>query len=109
MKIQEQTRTAASGYLALVVLPVLTLLFGWLFIRSAVVEAAIPAVLYMIGLMISLICYKGLFMVHPNQAKVLQLFGTYVGSRSMTAPATRSILRRWWCGESLIRRKPYSK
>jgi len=84
MKIQEQTRTTASGYLALVVLPLLTLLFGWLFIRSAVVEAVLPAVLYMIGLVITLICYKGFFMVHPNQAKVLQLFGSYVGSVRQT-------------------------
>ena len=84
MKIQEQTRTAASGYLALVILPVLTLLFGWLFIRSAVVEAALPAALYMLGLVITLICYKGFFMVHPNQARVLQLFGAYVGSVRQT-------------------------
>ena len=82
--IQEKTRTTASGYLALVVLPVLTLLFGWLFIRSAVVEAVLPAALYMMGLVITLVCYKGFFMVHPNQAKVLQLFGSYVGSVRQT-------------------------
>jgi regulator of protease activity HflC (stomatin/prohibitin superfamily) len=82
--IQEKTRTAASGYLALVVLPLLTLTFGWLFIRSAVAESAIAAVIYMIVLVITLICYKGFFMVHPNQAKVLQLFGSYVGSVRQT-------------------------
>jgi regulator of protease activity HflC (stomatin/prohibitin superfamily) len=27
-----------------------------------------------------MICFKGFFMVHPNQAKVLQQFGSYVGS-----------------------------
>jgi hypothetical protein len=36
--IKEQTRTASSGYLALVVLPALTLLFAWLFIRAAMVS-----------------------------------------------------------------------
>jgi len=82
--IQENTRTAASGYLALVVLPLLTLLLGWLFIRSATANQVVPAVLYMLGLVITLICYKGFFMVHPNQAKVLQLFGTYVGSVRQT-------------------------
>jgi len=82
--IQENTRTAASGYLALVVLPLITILFGWLFIRSAVAEHVVSAVLYMLALLITLICYKGFFMVHPNQAKVLQLFGTYVGSVRQT-------------------------
>ncbi len=84
MKIQEKTRTAASGYLALVVLPVLTLLLGWLFIRSAIAEALWPTVMYLLALLVTLICYKGFFMVHPNQAKVLQLFGTYVGSVRQT-------------------------
>jgi regulator of protease activity HflC (stomatin/prohibitin superfamily) len=82
--IQENTRTASSGYLALVVLPSLTLLLGWMFIRSATANEVVPAVLYMLGLVITLICYKGFFMVHPNQAKVLQLFGTYVGSVRQT-------------------------
>ena len=82
--IHENIRTAASGYLALVVLPALTLLLGWMFIRSATANEVVPAVLYMLGLVITLICYKGFFMVHPNQAKVLQLFGTYVGSVRQT-------------------------
>jgi regulator of protease activity HflC (stomatin/prohibitin superfamily) len=83
MKIQEQTRTVASGYLALVILPILTILFGWLFIRF-IEQAPIPAALYLLGLVITLVCYKGFFMVHPNQAKVLQLFGSYVGSVRQT-------------------------
>ena len=82
--IHENTRAVASGYLALVVLPLLTLLLGWLFIRSATANQVVPAVLFMLGLVITLICYKGFFMVHPNQAKVLQLFGTYVGSVRQT-------------------------
>jgi regulator of protease activity HflC (stomatin/prohibitin superfamily) len=57
---------------------------GWMFIRSATANEVVPAVLYMLGLVIILICYKGFFMVHPNQAKVLQLFGTYVGSVRQT-------------------------
>ncbi len=84
MKIQEKTPNVASGYLALVVLPILTLLFGWLFIRYAPTGAVVFSVLYMAGFLITMICYKGFFMVHPNQAKVLQLFGTYVGSVRQT-------------------------
>jgi regulator of protease activity HflC (stomatin/prohibitin superfamily) len=82
--IQEKTRTAASGYLALLVLPLLTLLFGWLFVRAAMAESAVSAVLYMLAWIAIFICYKGFFMVHPNQAKVLQLFGSYVGSVRQT-------------------------
>ena len=84
MKIQEKTRNVASGYLALVVLPILTLLFGWLFIRFAPTGNVVLSALYMVGFVITMICYKGFFMVHPNQAKVLQLFGTYVGSVRQT-------------------------
>ena len=91
--IHEKTRTAASGYLALVVLPLLTILFGWLFIRAATVNDVVPAVLYMGGLVLTFICFKGFFMVHPNQAKVLQLFGTYVGSvRQNRATLGKSVL-----------------
>jgi len=69
--IQENTRKVASGYLALVVLPALTLLLGWMFIRSATANEVVSAVFYMLGLVITLICYKGFFMVHPNQAQAI--------------------------------------
>ena len=82
--IHENTRNVASGYLALAVLPALTIFFGWLFIGSAAENSVLAAVLYLGGLIITLICYKGFFMVHPNQAKVLQLFGKYVGSVRQT-------------------------
>jgi len=78
--IREITHTATSGYLALIVLPLLTILFGWMFLLSSMENQVLPAVFYMFGLVFTLICYKGFFMVHPNQAKVLQLFGSYVGS-----------------------------
>jgi regulator of protease activity HflC (stomatin/prohibitin superfamily) len=47
-------------------------------------ESAVSAVLYMLAWIAIFICYKGFFMVHPNQAKVLQLFGSYVGSVRQT-------------------------
>ncbi len=78
--IREITHTATSGYLALIVLPLMTILFGWMFLLSSMENQVLPAVFYMFGLVFTLICYKGFFMVHPNQAKVLQLFGSYVGS-----------------------------
>jgi len=41
--IKEITRTAASDYLALVVLPFLTILFGWGCIQSATANHVLPA------------------------------------------------------------------
>ena len=35
---------------------------------------------YVLASIVVLICWAGLFMVHPNEAKVLQLFGKYVGT-----------------------------
>ena len=80
MKIQENTRSVASGYLALVVLPVLTLILGWLLVGAVKDADAMFIVIYGVLALAVFICYFGFFMVHPNQAKVLQLFGTYVGS-----------------------------
>lgn len=82
--IREKSRNVSSGYLMLVVLPVLTLLFGYLFIRGAKLDDAVLASSSLLAFLIVLICYKGFFMVHPNQAAVLQLFGTYVGSVRVT-------------------------
>jgi len=78
--IQENTRTAASGYLALVILPVLAALVAWLLIRAIIAQHPLLAVLLGFALLALLICFNGFFMVHPNQAKVLQLFGKYAGS-----------------------------
>ncbi|NNE06785.1 MAG: SPFH domain-containing protein [Xanthomonadales bacterium] len=78
--IKEISRKCASGYAALVVLPALNILVGWWFFRSVIAETPVAIVLSVLSFVVVMICYKGFFMVHPNQAKVLQLFGTYVGS-----------------------------
>ena len=44
------------------------------------IESVTGLFIGILAMIIVLICYKGFFMVHPNQAKVLQLFGAYVGS-----------------------------
>ncbi|MEM1090831.1 MAG: SPFH domain-containing protein [Pseudomonadota bacterium] len=76
----EKVVKVSSGYVMLVGLAVAQLLGVLAFIFA--VEASsdlwkIPAVLLNIGI---LILWFGLFMVNPNQAKVLQLFGSYVGT-----------------------------
>ena len=78
--IKEIQKKYPSGYLALIVLPVLFILNGWMFV-AALKSMNIPLILTCVLLaVVLLICFAGFFMVHPNQAKVLTLFGTYVGS-----------------------------
>jgi regulator of protease activity HflC (stomatin/prohibitin superfamily) len=80
MIVQEITRKVASGYIALVVLPLLTAGAVWMLIQGIQAESLALIISSIVALIVLLILFMGFFMVHPNQAKVLQLFGTYVGS-----------------------------
>jgi len=78
--IRENVKTPSSGYLMLVVLAVAQIGFGYAIFRALVVFN-IPAVIgFVLASVVVAICWAGLFMVHPNEAKVLQLFGKYVGT-----------------------------
>jgi regulator of protease activity HflC (stomatin/prohibitin superfamily) len=82
--IKEIKKTCASGYLALFILPVLFIANGYMFVR-ALQSMTIPLVFFSVLIaIVLLICFAGFFMVHPNQARVLTLFGTYVGSARET-------------------------
>ena len=78
--IQEINRKCASGYLALVIIPAVHILDGWLLVSSGRAGNMLGVFVAVVAFIIIPICYKGFFMVHPNQSKVLQLFGSYVGS-----------------------------
>jgi regulator of protease activity HflC (stomatin/prohibitin superfamily) len=78
--IREQDKKVSSGYLMIVLLTVAQLVLAYAVfaaLRSFAVGAAIAAIL---ASAVVLVCWAGLFMVHPNEAKVLQLFGKYVGT-----------------------------
>jgi len=78
--IKEIQKKYASGYLALFILPVLFIANGYMFFK-AVQAANFPlVVVHVLVAVVLLICFGGFFMVQPNQARVLTLFGTYVGS-----------------------------
>jgi hypothetical protein len=78
--IRENVRTVPSGYLMLVVLAVAQIGFGYAIFRSAV-AISVPGIIgFALASVVVAICWAGLFMVHPNEAKVLQLFGKYVGT-----------------------------
>ena len=78
--IREQVRTVSSGYLMLVVLAAGQLGFAYLIFRSATAMSLNGIVLASLASVVVAICWVGLFMVHPNEAKVMQLFGKYVGT-----------------------------
>jgi regulator of protease activity HflC (stomatin/prohibitin superfamily) len=64
----------------LVVLAVAQIGFGYAIFRSAV-AINVPGIIgFALASVVVAICWAGLFMVHPNEAKVLQLFGKYVGT-----------------------------
>jgi regulator of protease activity HflC (stomatin/prohibitin superfamily) len=78
--IREQVRKVSSGYLMLVVLAVAQLAFAYAIYRSGVAQNIPGIIASALASVVVAICWAGLFMVHPNEAKVLQLFGKYVGT-----------------------------
>ncbi|MDH3532028.1 MAG: SPFH domain-containing protein [Gammaproteobacteria bacterium] len=78
--IKEQVRKVSSGYLMLVVLAVAQLGFAYAIFRAAVAISIEGIIVASLASVLVAICWAGLFMVHPNEAKVLQLFGKYVGT-----------------------------
>jgi regulator of protease activity HflC (stomatin/prohibitin superfamily) len=78
--IREVKRQVPSGYLMLVVLAVAQFGIGFTVFKALQTQSfglLIPAI---IAFIVALICWAGFFMVHPNEAKVLQLFGRYAGT-----------------------------
>jgi regulator of protease activity HflC (stomatin/prohibitin superfamily) len=78
--IREIKKSAPSGYPAIVVLALVQLGLGYLFVSALQRQAVALIIGAAIASIIVLICWAGLFMVHPNEAKVLQLFGKYAGT-----------------------------
>ena len=78
--IREDVRKVSSGYVMLVVLAAAQIGFAYAIYRSAV-AINIPGIIgFALASIVVAICWAGLFMVHPNEAKVMQLFGKYVGT-----------------------------
>ena len=80
--VQEIPRTALSGVLVLLVLLVAIVGDIALFIVGVVAGAALPIIASVVLFPILVFLVIGLFMVNPNEARVLQLFGRYVGTVS---------------------------
>jgi regulator of protease activity HflC (stomatin/prohibitin superfamily) len=80
--IREKERSAVSGLAAMAILIPLLLFIVYEFITSA--RAGADAIWFTLGwallIAVDVACLGGLFVVNPNEAKVLQLFGDYKGT-----------------------------
>ncbi len=78
--IRENVRKVPSGYLMLVVIFVLQLAtFYWLY-QSILAQSVAQIISAAIASLLVAILWAGFFMVQPNEARVLQLFGAYTGT-----------------------------
>ncbi len=71
--MQEKTGFSFNGYIGFIVI-VATILLALSQMPTG------PKLGYVIMLILAILCIPGFFMVQPNQAKVLTLFGQYVGT-----------------------------
>ena len=73
----ETTASTLSGYPMLAILP-LTVLAG---VAGALILGGVAIkILSLIAALVALVCLAGFYMVAPNEGRVLQLFGQYVGT-----------------------------
>ena len=78
--VRERPLRAANGFVALIVLLALAALAA-VKLLSAVQEGAPGrAIIWIALLVIAFICLPGVFVVNPNDARVLTLFGKYIGT-----------------------------
>jgi regulator of protease activity HflC (stomatin/prohibitin superfamily) len=78
--IREREYAAMSGWAALVILLAATALSLWQMAANIKADNVGLIVAWAIGVALSLLLLVGLFMVNPNEGKVLQLFGRYIGT-----------------------------
>ena len=78
--VREKIKKVPSGYLMIVVLLVLQGISLFALVRGAIAESpALVVTMVLVNIVIG-IGWAGFFMVHPNESKVLQLFGSYAGT-----------------------------
>ena len=79
--IREKERSVVSGLLALAILLPLLVLIVYEFVMSAVLHSAWFIIVgWALLMVVDVIGLAGLFVVNPNEGKVLQLFGAYKGT-----------------------------
>ena len=74
--IKERSAASTSGYVMIV--PLLALQVAT--VAGIVMLPILLKVVVALGAVVVFICWFGLYLVHPNQGRVLQLFGKYAGT-----------------------------
>lgn len=80
--VHEIPRKAASGVIILLALILALLADVALFVVAVVTGSAVLGIASVVAFPVLLFLFFGLFTVNPNEARVLQLFGRYVGTVS---------------------------
>ena len=78
--VTEKVYRTASGWLVLWPLLALILAAVYGVVQAARHDAPLPAVLWLLVIASSIVLLGGLFLVNPNEGRVLQLFGDYRGT-----------------------------
>jgi len=79
--ISERKTSTLNGYLMLAIIFILALAIGWFAINGLSRNRELLSIpLLFAGIPFLIFMLKGLFVVNPNESKVLTLFGKYVGT-----------------------------
>jgi regulator of protease activity HflC (stomatin/prohibitin superfamily) len=100
--IHEIERKLTNGLFMVLVLFLLTVGVAYGFVRALPPEGQQPQsvaalVAWVVALVVVAVGWKGLFIVNPNEAKVLQLFGKYAGTAKEQG--------LWWANPFYTKRK----
>ena len=78
--LREIKREGSSGMTMIAVLLIALVVTGFFFYSQAVVENGLGIATALAAFAVEMVFMAGFFMVKPNEARVLQLFGEYVGT-----------------------------
>ena len=85
--IKQKRAWTLNGYLAIVILAALQAGSVWLVfstLKTAVLNGVAPdfflLIMGVVSAVVVAVCWFGLFMVAPNEGKIMQLFGSYAGT-----------------------------
>lgn len=78
--MKEKVIRSLPGVPMLLALLAAALVFGWLAFSGMTGKQLVMVIVGALGVLVSLLMMAGLYMVEPNQAAVLSLFGKYVGT-----------------------------
>jgi len=95
--IRETAAKSSSGWLMMFLLPALILLALYGLVQSIRIESAPWIITSAVAISVFSIMLGGFFVVEPNQATVLMMFGTYKGSERRTG--------LWWVNPFMSKKK----